>query len=151
MFDRILDLLMPGDAPRAETEIHIAVAALLVEAARMDDDFDPAERAAIRAVLAKRFALDTAAVDRLIASAENAADRSSALYRFTRVVAERFDPSARVGMIEMLWEVAYAYGVLDPDEDALIRRIAGLIFVEDHERGAARQRVLTRLGKTAQG
>ena len=151
MFDRILDLLMPGGAPRAETEIHIAVAALLVEAARMDDDFDPAERAAIRAVLARRFALDTESVDRLIASAENAADRSSALYRFTRVVAERFDPAARVGMIEMLWEVAYADGVLDADEDALIRRIAGLIFVEDHERGAARRRVLTRLGRKAQG
>lgn len=151
MFDHILDLLMPGAAPRAETDIHIAVAALLVEAARMDDDFDPAERAAIRGVLAKRFALDAASVDRLIASAEHAADRSSALYRFTRVVAERFDAAARVGMIEMLWEVAYADGVLDPDEDALIRRIAGLIFVEDHERGAARKRVLDRLDRTAQG
>ena len=151
MFDHILDLLMPGDMPRAETEIHVAVAALLVEAARMDDDFDPAERMAIRRVLATRFALDAAAVDRLVASAEQAADRSSALYRFTRVVADRFDPAARVGMIEMLWEVADADGVLDPDEDALIRRIAGLIFVEDHERGAARQRVLARLGHAAQG
>jgi len=151
MFDRILDLLMPGDAPRAETETHIAVAALLVEAARMDDDFDLAERAAIRGVLARRFSLDAASVDRLIAAAETAADRSSALYRFTRVVAERFDPAARVEMIEMLWEVAYADGVLDPDEDALIRRVAGLIFVEDHERGAARQRVLARQVRAAQG
>src|SRR5271154_6652344 len=74
MFDRILDLLRPGDAPRAETEIHIAVAALLVEAARMDDDFDAAERATIRLVLAKRFALDAQSVDRLIRSAETAAD-----------------------------------------------------------------------------
>lgn len=151
MFDRILDLLMPGDAPRAETEIHTAVAALLVEAARMDDRFDPAERAAIRGMLMRRFALDAASVDRLIATAERAADRSSALYRFTRVVADRFDPAARVGMIEMLWEVAYADGVLDPDEDALIRRVAGLIFVEDHERGAARRRVLARLGHETQG
>jgi uncharacterized tellurite resistance protein B-like protein len=151
MFDRILDLLMPGDPPRGGTDVHIAVAALLVEAARMDDDFAPAERQAIRAVLAKRFALDAATVDRLVAAAEQAADRSSALYRFTRVLAERFDPAARIGMIEMLWEVAYADGVLDPDEDALIRRIAGLIFVEDHERGAARRRVLARLGHAAQG
>jgi len=150
MFDRILDLLLPGDPSRAAADIHVAVAALLVEAARMDDDFAPAERAAIRRVLARRFALDAAAVDRLIATAEAAADRSSALYRFTRVVADRFDPAARVGMIEMLWEVAYADGVLDPDEDALIRRIAGLIFVEDHERGAARLRVLERLGRPAQ-
>lgn len=151
MFDRILDLLMPGGPPRAETEIHTAVAALLVEAARMDDHFDPAERSTIRRVLGRRFALDDAQVERLVAAAERAVEGSSALYRFTRVVAERFDPAARVGMIEMLWEVAYADGTLDPDEDALIRRIAGLIFVEDHERGAARQRVLARLGHGPQG
>lgn len=151
MFDRILDLLMPGGLPRAETEIHTAVAALLVEAARMDDRFDPAERSTIRRVLVRRFALDDAEVERLVAAAEQAVEGASALYRFTRVVAERFDPAARVGMIEMLWEVAYADGLLDPDEDALIRRIAGLIFVEDHERGAARQRVLARLGHGPQG
>ncbi|HEV2678290.1 MAG TPA: TerB family tellurite resistance protein [Aliidongia sp.] len=151
MFDRILDLLMPGGAPRGEPEIHVAVAALLVEAARMDDRFDPAERRAIRRVLGRRFALDEASIDQLIATAEQAVEGSSALYRFTRVVAERFDPAARVGMIEMLWEVAYADGTLDPDEDALIRRIAGLIFVEDHERGVARQRVLARSGNVPQG
>jgi uncharacterized tellurite resistance protein B-like protein len=42
--------------------------------------------------------------------------------------------------------VAYADGVLDPEEDLLIRRIAGLIAVEDRERVLARQRVAARLG-----
>ena len=37
-------------------------------------------------------------------------------------------------------------GTLDADEDALIRRIAGLIYVADQDRGAARKRVLKRLG-----
>jgi uncharacterized tellurite resistance protein B-like protein len=44
----------------------------------------------------------------------------------------------------MLWDVAYADGVLDPEEDLLIRRIAGLIYVDDRERVLARQRVLAR-------
>jgi uncharacterized tellurite resistance protein B-like protein len=46
----------------------------------------------------------------------------------------------------MLWEVAYADGVLDPLEDSLLRRVGGLIDVSDHERGEAKQRVLRRLG-----
>jgi uncharacterized tellurite resistance protein B-like protein len=46
----------------------------------------------------------------------------------------------------MLWEVAYADGVLDADEDALIRRVAGLMFVSDQDRGFARRRVRERLG-----
>ena len=45
----------------------------------------------------------------------------------------------------MLWEVVYADGVLDPEEDLLVRRIAGLIYIEDRERIYARQRVLSRL------
>jgi uncharacterized tellurite resistance protein B-like protein len=46
----------------------------------------------------------------------------------------------------MLWEVAYADGVLDEYEDSLLRRVGGLIYVPDRERGMARQRVLRRLG-----
>ena len=46
----------------------------------------------------------------------------------------------------MLWEVAYADGTLDEYEDSLLRRVAGLIYVPDKERGIARQRVLKRLG-----
>jgi hypothetical protein len=35
--------------------------------------------------------------------------------------------------------------VLDPHEDMLLRRVAGLIFVPDKERGRARQRALEKL------
>jgi uncharacterized tellurite resistance protein B-like protein len=45
----------------------------------------------------------------------------------------------------MLWEVAYADGVLAGDEDSLIRRVAGLIDVSDRDRGDAKLRVRERL------
>ena len=40
---------------------------------------------------------------------------------------------------------AYADGVLDAEEDHLIRRIAKLVYVEDRDRVHARQRVLERI------
>ncbi len=46
----------------------------------------------------------------------------------------------------MLWEVAYADGILHDYEANLLRRIGGLIYVSDRERGAARRRVVARLG-----
>ena len=46
----------------------------------------------------------------------------------------------------MLWEVAYADRVLNEYEDSLLRRVGGLIYVPDRERGMARQRVRKRLG-----
>ena len=55
---------------------------------------------------------------------------------------EKMEYEERVHLIEMLWDVAYADGVLDPNEDTLIRKVAGLIYVSDHDRGAARRRVV---------
>jgi uncharacterized tellurite resistance protein B-like protein len=53
-------------------------------------------------------------------------------------------PEERIGIVEMMWTVAYSDGILDPHEDMLLRQIAGLIHVPDKERGLARQRALKR-------
>jgi uncharacterized tellurite resistance protein B-like protein len=154
MIQQLIEILS-GAAPRSPAgrpdRLQLAVAALLVQAASMDDTFDDAERAAIEQILARRFALNAEAVKRLLAAAEAASAQSAQLYAFTRIAAEQFGPEERIGLIEMLWEVAYADGMLHPDEDALIRRIAGLIYVSDLDRGAARKRVLQRLNMVSQG
>ena len=49
-------------------------------------------------------------------------------------------------MIEAVWEIAYADGTRDHDENALVRRLCGLLYVPDREAGLARQRVQRRLG-----
>lgn len=147
MFNQIIEMLsLPAwrtDSWKAE-QLQVAVAALLVQAAAMDDHFDPEERATIERLLAIGFKLDADQVRAVLATAEDAAARSNQLYAFTRVVVERMEADARIGLVEMLWEVALSDGLLSPDEDALIRRIAGLIYVSDHDRGAARKRVLQR-------
>ena len=53
-----------------------------------------------------------------------AVDQSTQIFRFTDSVVRHVDVADRVRIIEMLWEVAYADGVLDPHEDQLVRRIA---------------------------
>ena len=83
---------------------------------------------------------------KLVAAGEREAERSAELFHFTRIINRRLSPEQRVELIEMLWEVAYADGELDEYEDSLLRRVGGLIYVPDHERGAGRQRVLKRLG-----
>jgi uncharacterized tellurite resistance protein B-like protein len=129
-------------------ELKLAAAALLVEAACADERFDPRERRVIEQLLARRFALTEAEAKRLLAAAEQARERSVQLFGFTRTLSQRLTPAERVGVVEMLWEVAYADGELDAMEDTLLRRIAGLVDVSDRERGLARQRVLARLGRS---
>ena len=148
MLDRVLDFLT-GRAPpmvaAGPDELALAVAALLIEAARMDDDFNGAERTAIERLLAERFELEPAAVRALVEQAEEAVRHSTQFFPFTQQICRQMEPEERVQIIEMLWEVAYADGSLDPEEDMLLRRIAGLIYVSDGERGAARKRALEKL------
>jgi uncharacterized tellurite resistance protein B-like protein len=148
LFDQILKLLTaPDRKPGGPDDLQVAVAVLLVEAARMDDRFEATERAAIERLLAAKFALSPESTKTLLAHAEDLAARSNQLHPFTRLAVERMDPKERIRLIEMLWEVAYADGVLDPEEDALLRRVAGLVYVSDADRVAARQRVLARMGQ----
>ena len=127
-------------------ELALASAALLVESACMDGDFDDAERQTITRILRGHFALSDEETETLIAEAERAVDHSGQLYGFTRVIKDRYSAAERIGMIEMLWEVAYADGRLDHFESNLISRVCGLIFVSDRDRGDARKRVVARLG-----
>jgi uncharacterized tellurite resistance protein B-like protein len=96
--------------------------------------------------LSARFDLSADEARRLLDAAERAVDQSTQLFRFTQTVAQNLSLTERVSLIEMLWEVAYADGILAPQEDALIRRIAGLVYVPDSDRTAARRRVRDRLG-----
>jgi uncharacterized tellurite resistance protein B-like protein len=150
VIDRIRKLLAAPEAAVSSRrdDLQMAVAVLLVEAARMDDTFDQYERGAIEHLLEHKFELSHDDTQQLIALAEETAARSHQLHPFTRLTVERMEPKRRIRLIEMLWEVAYADGKLDPDEDVLLRRVAGLIYVSDEDRIAARQRVLSRLGRS---
>ncbi len=127
-------------------ELEVAAAALLVEAALMDGNFDPVERGKIAQLLARRFEIAADKAEALIEAAEAQVRRTPQLYGFTRVVKDEFAYEDRVELIEMLWEVAYADGELHDFEASLMRRIAGLIYVSDRDSGAARKRALDRAG-----
>ncbi|MDH3473533.1 MAG: TerB family tellurite resistance protein [Rhodospirillales bacterium] len=153
MFSRIKELLQsPGTPERAMRargavdELQLAAAALLVEAALMDECFEAAERAKIVELLTARFGLEAAETETLLETARAQVAQSSQLFGFTRVVNDRFSHDERIELMEMLWQVAYADGRLDDYEANLMRRLAGLIHVSDRESGRARKEALARLG-----
>ena len=146
MLNRLVDFLAGHSAPSAkdndENELQLAVAALLIEAARMDSDFDATERAAIESLLATKFKLTGDALKPIIEEAQRRVEYSAQYFPFTNAICRSMSIEQRTEIIEMLWRVAYSDGVLDPHEDMLLRQIAGLIHVPDRERGLARQRAL---------
>ena len=147
MLDGLLHILLgreDADRTGERNNPAFALAVLLIEVARSDDGVEDRAQGVIQRALALRFGLDRSEVIRLIKAAEERATRATDLFHFTRVVVENFTEEERIGVIEILWEVVYSNGVLTGDEDALIRRVAGLIYVSDRDRGEARRRVMQR-------
>lgn len=148
MLSKLKTFLFKDAASTADdaTTARRAMAVLLAEAALMDGDVGAAERGSIVPLLARRFDLDRAAAEALLDDAVAEAKKAVDLYSYARAVKDGFDYEERVGMIEMLWEVVYADGVLHDYEANLMRRLTRLLYVEDVDSGSARKAVLDRLG-----
>ena len=122
-----------------------AAAVLLIEMAVMDGDFDACERTKITQLLAKQFEINQEEVAKLITEAEISVKEAVDLFSFTRILRDDYEQQERFKIIEMMWEVAYADGIVHDFEANLVRRATGLLNVSDRESGEARKRVLERL------
>lgn len=147
MIDAFVSLFRgtPNEPAPDSPDERLALAALLVDAARRDDDYEDAEKAAIDRILAAEHELDSAGASALRIEAEAAQDEAMGLFRFTHSLKEATPFEDRVKIIEYLWEVALADGDRDAVEDNLVRRVCGLLGVSDRDSGLARQRVEAQL------
>lgn len=154
MIGRIRDFFVEREARPASggdrhstDERNLAAAALLVEAASIDRNFREEQRARILAFATGPLGLSDDEAEDLVAAAEIAVGQATQLYRFVRAVMEHFSYEERVELVETLWELVEADGEVDDYEAQLMRRIGGLLHIEDRDRGAARKRALARLGR----
>jgi uncharacterized tellurite resistance protein B-like protein len=146
MFDKLFSRFKQA-APEKESgggALALSVAALLVEAARMDQHYDAGEIAIIKRALKSKFGLDDSGAAALLTQAETAQESATDIQRFTKI-AKSMSSGEKVSLIESLWEIVLSDGTRDSFEDTLMRRICGLIYVDDRDSGAARARVAARL------
>jgi uncharacterized tellurite resistance protein B-like protein len=129
-----------------EDEMRLAAAALLVHAAVIDGEVAPEERRTLKVLLQERFALGEEETRRLMREAEVREQEAVDLYRFTSVLCAGLDQEGRQRIIEMLWEIAMADGVLHEFESNLVWRAAELLGVSTRDRVRLRKLVESRMG-----
>ena len=147
----LLRTLLFSESPNTDPsldlgEVEVVAAALLVEVASIDGDYSEFEQQTILGLLSKKFDMDRRSVRLVMEEAKIKIDTSVDLFSLTNKINKAFDSDGRVQLMEMLWEVIYADGILEDFEANLMRRLAGLLYVSDRESGEARKRVLERLG-----
>lgn len=138
----------PGAIHFEGNDHRLAVAALLVHAMAADGMIQPSERLILKRLLKAQYNLDNDALDELIREGEEADSASVDFYAFTSILKRELDREGREKIVEMLWKVVLADGVVHELEDNVVWRVAELLGVETRERVMLRQRVEAELAKT---
>ncbi len=135
-----------GKASMPADDHKLAAASLLVHATLVDGELASVEQIKLQELLEKNYELSPADALELISLAKEEDSKAIDLYGFTRRLTRTLEPDERLQIIEMLWEIAYADGILHEYEQNLIWRVAELMHVETRERVRLRQKVQARLG-----
>lgn len=126
-------LLGRDDRPAAAASPALAVAQLLIEIARSDLQVQEAELGVVREHLAQAYGLSREQLDALVDEAGRKVDTATSLYDTVQRVNAALMPEQKAGLMRALWQVAYADRRLDAYEEALLRRLAELLYVPHSE------------------
>lgn len=129
-----------------ETKLARAVAALLVEASMADGSIDEIECEHIRHMLVTQLDISVEDTEAMLDESIASHDDRIEIHSLTRHIRNDTDAADRAVILEMIWMVVLADGSLDAHESQLMRRLAGLLFVDDVESGLAAKRARRRLG-----
>ena len=143
MIKSLRDIFRSKTPAERDMDPHLAAAALLVEAALVDGVYVNIESDMIAEILLEAFDLEADKVDELISEGETLAEEAVDAFHFTRH-AKKLPMDKRVAIIEGLYRVALSDGQRSDEEDAFIRHVASLLYVDDIARAQARQRAEAR-------
>ena len=119
---------------------NVLIAALLIHAAKMDENYTDIEKKIIKKALINLSKITTDEADGLIKRAEKKEDESNQIVEFTREI-KKYSMEYRLKIIEVIWKIVYSDGISDNYETNLIRRICGLLYIPDKENGIIKTKV----------
>jgi uncharacterized tellurite resistance protein B-like protein len=122
----------------------LSITTLFIHAARLDDNYSEIEKKTIVQCLQKLGIADKSYIQELISECEVLETNSNQILHLTQEIKKVSYPE-RLKIIEMLVEIIYADKKLDSFEDNLIRRVAGLIYIESADMGAIRINIKKKL------
>ena len=118
----------------------INIACLLIHAAKIDENYTSEERGIIKKTVKKLYP-DLNDLDDIISKAEQKENNSNHIQEFTRDV-KSLSAENKIIIVETLWRIILSDGKSDIYEDNLMRRLAGLLYLDDKVVGKIKAKVL---------
>ena len=115
------------------------IAALLIHVAKIDENYQDKEKEIIKKTLIELGAVSSN-IDKLISDALVIEENSNQILNFTREV-KNAPESDKIRIIESLWKIIYSDDNVDVYEANLMRRLAGLLYIDSKIMGDLKEKI----------
>jgi len=121
-------------------EKNILIIALLIHAAKIDENYTGIEKKIIKMAIMELNQIDEDEAEKLLKIAEKKEEESNQIVEFTKEV-KKHPMEFRLKIIEIIWKIVYSDCTSDNFESNLIRRICGLLYISDKDNGIIKTKV----------
>jgi len=115
------------------------VASLLIHAAKIDEVYTDDEKEIVKNTLIKLGA-ESSNIDKIMSKATLDEENSNQILDFTREI-KNTSESSKIKIIEALWEIIYSNKKADMYESNLMRRLAGLLYIDKKIMGDIKEKI----------
>ncbi|MFL2886964.1 MAG: TerB family tellurite resistance protein [Candidatus Pelagibacter sp.] len=117
----------------------VSVASILIHSAKIDENFTDKEKNIIKNALIEMGA-EVEKVDKIIKESEKREQDSNQILDFTKDI-KNIDQDKKKLIIEALWNIIYSDKNADMYEANLMRRLAGLLYLDNKVVGDLKEKV----------
>ena len=120
----------------------IKVAALLIHAAKIDENFSKKEEEIINQALLKLGA-NNQNIENIIKEAKILEENTNQILEFTKEV-KNMEEEKKIEIVETLWKIIYSNKEADIYETNLMRRLGGLMYIDNKIMGDIKEKIKTK-------
>ena len=127
------------NSTETEKNFLVKICALLIHAAKIDENYTEKEEEIIKKTLLELGA-NKENVPQIIRDAKSIEENSNQILDFTREV-KNLPENDKIKIIEALWSIIYSNNEADIYETNLMRRLAGLLYIDSSTMGVIKDRI----------
>ena len=128
-----------------QVDIISKTASLLIHAAKIDENYTNNEKTIIERTLVELGA-NKEKLNELMKRAEENEENSNQILDFTKDI-KSTDQNFKIKLIESLWKIIYSDKISDIYESNLMRRLSGLLYLDNKMVGDIKEKIKKNLNK----
>ncbi len=115
------------------------VAALLIHAAKIDENFSKSEEVIIKQTLLQ-IGANNENLEKIFSDGKKIEENSNQILEFTKEV-KNMEENAKIKIVETLWKIIYSNKEADIYETSLMRRLGGLLYIDSKLMGDIKEKI----------